>query len=1111
MSGLKRIPGKPSIWYGVPPVDKLDEGESGGPGIYRWYEVTVPAETKDGKAEKILVLRNLLDWLPRVDRYIVTKDTREKIVTARYTLTIDGHEDTIEAEDLMSAEAWKKWPGAVGIHDRPVRECLAIIVQAMARKRGQTVGAPYWSLKDSELVMPDLDLLPRGYGDRRDRGELGQLVDVAIRNPKLALMMGFSYGAPYLGPLGRSSFWVAPSGTSSKGKTTAALAAGCMHGYAARKGGLIRPWNATAIATTLALSELSVLPAFWDEIHMAGFTPATLKKAIHTTCDGSDRLTATRTRRLREGATWSGVLFSSGNLSISDWCPQPEISARVVEIPTPIVHDGHTAKVVEYLALRNFGWWKPVEIDHMRELIVFAARRIGIPDEGGVAERIVENLAVGVAGALCVGGPLMADSALQAAVDLLSIQLDEMAEVGSTPSEKLLDELRQAIVSRPFKFPTDAEYRDWLRSDRAVHGLEVQGFRTFDVAEPEETALLQVLTKFLPAIARDAGLDNTRIALRELKSSGVLKTGTESAAGKGQRLRKKVTIAGAQRDVYEFDLRHASNISTTARDRDNRDNRESDGEGAGEGAAQTVFGGWPEVIPVALPIPVDRDTHRDADPNRADNPSTWENEFWLDKPDTLASACGAQPGRDGQGRESITVTPVTWENGHNPGIPVDENPGHPSNPGIPVAAVIPVVPAPRSGIGPVAPCAACGNPTSSYVQGVPCCATDCDPPRPTAPAPVQDEIPVAESRASRSVRQRAEFGEQLDHLRRAFAKVDAYPDATEAELTAALKTFSVALDGLSFAGPPSRVGQLLFEKLTAQYGSVPVLGEPPKLVVENPVTMLNLVDQGADANAHQLVVGADVNAQYLAAAVCDLGTGDPMRLGSRPDYAKDLKLPGYVQLGADFEVGPRCVLKAGDWVPNPIAVYLLQRGGLVVADGWVWPERRRWLNLWVSRIRKARADLMARPDLASQMALKAVKAVYAAFLGGYLLSEKYAKDELLRPDWAHMIHGTAAANMHRALDKATVKPFATLVDAAYFLVNDPADLSGLTLSGQPGKWKMHRIGRTADQTWTTRRTRGEEIQTSTTLAEQIGRGQLGNISEAIRHLDEVYNGKVVGV
>jgi hypothetical protein len=212
VSNLRKVPGKPGYEYGT---------TNGITGVFRW--------ASSGRGEdKTSELKPVLPWAPQVIRYIVSKDSKGKLLDARYTLVIDGHEDTIAAEELGAAESWSRWPGAVGVHDRAVREVLAIVVQDQAVRQEQTVAIPYWS--GDQLIMPSSDLLARGYGEEYDSGDRDELIGIAAANPKLALIIGFSYGAPYVEPLSRQPFWVCPSGDSSKGKTTALLAAACLHG-----------------------------------------------------------------------------------------------------------------------------------------------------------------------------------------------------------------------------------------------------------------------------------------------------------------------------------------------------------------------------------------------------------------------------------------------------------------------------------------------------------------------------------------------------------------------------------------------------------------------------------------------------------------------------------------------------------------------------------------------------------------------------------------------------------------------------------------------------------------------------------------------------------------
>jgi len=1043
MSATSPIPGKPGYEYGR---------DGSRTGIFRWVGKDDPE------------LKPVLPWYPKVTRYIVTKNSKEKITEARYTISVDGHEDTVTAEELSEASTWAKWPGAVGIHDRTMRDCLANIVQAEARKLPQTIGGAYWS--GDQLVMPEADLLPRGYGQKADHGELGELVRVAIENPKVALMMGFSYGSPYIGPLKRQSFWVAPSGDSSKGKTSSFLAAAAMHGYSPKKGGVIRPWNATGVAINIQLGELAVLPAFWDEIHMVGFTPSVLKKTIHTTCDGADRLVAGRNRKLKEASMWSGVLFSTGNISVTGWCPQPEVACRVVEIPTPIVAGRDDAKALEYLTERNHGWWKPIPVDQFRDLIRYAEQKIGVPDDGGVTERIVENLALGVAGALVIGGPEMADAALEAAQALLTTQVDELADSGVRPSARLLEELRQALVARPFKFPTEQTYKEWTNGDRAAHGLVVEGFRL-------DAGRVWVLSKYMDQLARDAGLENARIALREMKDSRVLVTGTE----KGERLRKRPRVAGERFDVYELDLALAEFLENE----EMTGTTGTTGTGYGVSAGGPALEGWPKVVPVVVPVPV------------------------------ATGTTGTGTGTTGTGTSMRTATKVLVRAGLLADVrpfpapvpvPVDRDQGETG-----VVPVVPVVVPVASGTGTGTGTGHAGTVTSEDEAG--------GPGGPGGPGRIV--TPMERKRSQRVVNE----VEHLAHFAKAVQGKDPskgrYPNATEAELIAGMRTFTVAMGGLNFAGPPSRVGQLLFERCEAQYGSVPVLGATPELPTfdQTPVTMFNMVqrDRAVDVDTHPLVVAYDVNAQFLGVTQSvTLGTGSPDHLPGvmfLKGESKELKKAGYVRLATEVVMGPGKRLSAGTWVANPVAEYLVERdGSLEVTERYLWGEGRRWLSAWGKSAGAGRRALVVRNDPASRMALTALKLVYSTFLGGYLRSERYNTNETLRPDWADQLQSLARMNMLRGIARTRPKPIATYADAAYFLLREDQAVTGLGIDEetfQPGKWKRAAVG---DSQAVAVLSRPGGKATETTLKAQLEAGSTGGIAAVVKALGEGRTAKV---
>jgi len=959
---MRAVPGKPG-WF-------FEEGT----GVFR--------SVSRGKGEeRSSELVEVIDWCPKVLRYVVGRDSAGNVIRTRYTVQVGAQTHTFSQEDLREGRAWDNFHHATGYGDRQVAGALADIVRLQGREMAPTIDVPLWN--GDQLVFPPADLLPDGY-EMTGRAVPVELVDIASRNPKLALQLGFAYAAPYVSPLRRQPFIVHLSGTAAMGKTTGHWAAASFYGRPDIDGPLTPSWNATTNVIYARLGKLAVLPAFYDDLHAANFTTTQLRSLLFGITQGGSRGRADRTGEERRSRHWAGVVFSTGNKSILGMLgTAPEVSRRVVEIPAPIVSDAESADRVQELAQEVYGTWSPVPIAAMQEAVAWAERMLRpilAHAVDGVALGIMRCVALGVAGAWCVGGKDLAGPALDAARELLADQVMETREAGGSIGDKFLEAARQIVIASAGHFPTREEWKNYP-SDRPkpiIHGFH-------------ESPDLYILTNYVGTIATLAGLDDATVALRELKTAGRLRT------DRG-RLAKKVRAGDSSPRVYHLVLSEDGPVDITLYG----DNATGDTGDTGDSAGQRLYAG---------------------------------------------AGTGGDTG-DSAGQRVNGVSPL-------PGV------------------------TPGTGAAPMA-----ATRENATVPGVP------------AQRGRGDASPVSPVQRG----QRTAVVEQAEHLRRALAKVELVPDgATEADFETAAKVFGVALDGLAFAGPPARVGQLLFEKLTAQYGAVPVVGTPPTQPVkaDQVVTMFNLLDRSAEPSAHRFVVGLDVNAQFLAAAgSAELGTGEPVE-------GVELALPGYVQLGEEVTVGPGCVLRPGTWLANPMANYLASVvGDLPVTAGYHWPSHRRWLSLWASRVRRARADLLGRPDMPSQIALRALKLTYASFLGGWMNSGpergNWNHTDTLRPDWMHHVHSLARANMLRALGKAKPGPFATLADAAYFLVDDPMQPKGLTLSEQPGKWKAVRIGHAAEQAAITVAGRLKV----TTLAAEIEAGRLGNVAKVVNALHE---------
>ena len=354
----------------------------------------------------------------------------------------------------------------------------------------------------------------------------------------------------------------------------------------------------------------------------------------------------------------------------------------------------------------------------------------------------------------------------------------------------------------------------------------------------------------------------------------------------------------------------------------------------------------------------------------------------------------------------------------------------------------------------------------------------------TAPGPGQGQR--GEAKPGRSIRPRevdekfttCSHEEELRHFGSAVRNRGVDPDPDAVRL--GLERFHEATDGLRMVSYPGEVGVALYARLAGKHGNmkIPVQCENPQ--VEEISSRLQKfrdhivpgaqIEDGTDYR----VTGCDVNAQFLAAAASvELGDGDPMTIETPRSVDGLLKLPGYFEIAREVNTGHSAFgrLKKGEWLTTQSAEYLTKYLAekdrdvkLSVSKAVVWQSssRGRRLSAWARQMRTAREQLApaAPDDLGSAYALMVVKAIYTAFLGGMLRSDKRNKTGTMRPDWSDQVVTLAHANMWRALDKITDERCQLLGarrDSAWFLAPAEHGLiepTGLVFSDQPGKWRV---------------------------------------------------------
>lgn len=348
-----------------------------------------------------------------------------------------------------------------------------------------------------------------------------------------------------------------------------------------------------------------------------------------------------------------------------------------------------------------------------------------------------------------------------------------------------------------------------------------------------------------------------------------------------------------------------------------------------------------------------------------------------------------------------------------------------------------------------------------------------EPDPPAQEAPASEIERTAEAPASRPgrARSRAERAAALvveaDEVREALTWAETTGrEMTPEEAEAAVERWHAAT-GCRWSGPHGTIRAVLAGHTKWPGAKVP---EPADLGLfeelrqgEKFWTARSWIVTPGACSPSSAVVGADVNAQYVASAgSVELGEGSPLHYEAGETLPEGVyKLPGWVRLRSAVEEAPHGLdLPAGMWLPTPLAVYLTRDKALTldVDEALVWERRRKALGSLARTFRDWAAELKADDTAAGRTALAMVKTVYTKALTGYLAS----RDESLtpplwrRPDWSALVKAQAEANALRGLDRVpsgcVVR--AKYADAVYVEQIEGADLAAWDRLDpvQPGRW-----------------------------------------------------------
>ncbi len=990
--GVQEVPGSPGLRY------------TPGGGLWR------------GKVQ-------ILDWCPTVTRHLGVTGRTGELTRRAVTVVVGKHITTAAISEVAEGKLWReKFTTARGTATREVREALLNLVEDQAANLPVIPALAYWT-PGGRLVLPPPDTLPRGYGEIAGTpDDFAELLRVVADAPKVALQLGAAVGGLYIESLSYQPHVWHGYGQGRRGKSTGLYASAAVFGYPggsaeACGGGVILPWNTTAQGPGTWLRGLGCLPGFRDDLSSAKLGPEARSTLIFGITQGNERDASTRGGLHRESpGGWHGAVFSTGNERLTAGTTNEGLAARIVELAAPMTPTAQVARRIEAAARVAHGHglaaiaqsgWTPDR---------FRIERDAAGVELVVADADVERThGLYMASALAGGRqlaelfhvPAFAAAAFGAAREVLEELTAALGDRGASPGARLLDALSEDMASREGVYPTRsavADHRPWPRDRGEIVG--------YDLADDDEPGDVAVLCHQLREVAKRHGIEDADTALSELESSGRLRRGDRKNRARLLRVANRVTRC------------YVLLFTSTADD-------------SAKATAPS-----PDELPLST--------------------------------GTASPAPHAAPSGDGK-PPSAETTAGAPDPAATTGTAVGTAVGE-------ACSACSVV-GPSCGFGATAehtsPCVLCGKPTRVLSRcGAPRHG-DCRPEgavsgdeeslEKTATPPRRQTRPTPGPRAvDTPAREVVDPAVELANVTRPIR--ERWPNAADADITAALDAWHGATNGLRFVSYPGEVGVAALHRLVAanRSMSLPVAldaGGPVEEIIESgdPLRYAEWLTPGVELDG-RAVTSLDVNAQYLAASrSVELGDGQPVRYDKPRGGLEELsKLPGYVLLGKKLITRHPAfgTIRAGTWLAMPTVAYLLRDCGveLDAASVVVWHDHGRRLSAWAAKFSDALAALPAGRDLPTTYARGLVKDVYVTFLGGMLRSGRWNK--LPRPDWSDQVVTQAEANKLRALDKATAAGAVVLGswrDAAWFVADDaPHKPGGLTISTQPGKWKVER-------------------------------------------------------
>lgn len=494
--------------------------------------------------------------LPYLHARIVSRDGYGRPMGTYYLVSAerDSVKITIGHDELTK----HTWPNILGLaisqDDKILKAATTALIFA-AEQETEVVEATPRVTPEGTIAMPVPETLPHGYLQTapiaRDQALMvwGDLVRQASKSARMSLVLGAAAFSPFLAALGnRQPHIVSLHGDPAQGKSVTMNAAAAIWGFPGTKTeqGVCETWNQSKLAPTSFLGELGVLPAFFDEIGMAGnLTAADWGKRIYDICEGASRGRPAGNGKpgFVRGRSWYGILFSAGNSRLMDGIGAGGMAGterRVVELAAPFTTSLEHAEAIDALYLRAYGHLGAEILERhsastVADYLERAHKELAAAGEvdfsSPMAAQVFKHLVSHVAGALMVDDMVgtagteesLAAAAVEGAREYLSAWEEPLHD-----ADRILDAIHDSLFQEPACWPTVAQHLentnpmafDGTGSDRSAIARHGVALKTKGLVANDES-WVGVFSAEWRDLCKELGVDSD-VACRELAQRGVL-------------------------------------------------------------------------------------------------------------------------------------------------------------------------------------------------------------------------------------------------------------------------------------------------------------------------------------------------------------------------------------------------------------------------------------------------------------------------------------------------------------------------------------------------------------------------------------------------------------